>query len=255
VNLNGRGHDLKGHAPFSNAPLLKLDDLTPAVFLERRNRFVGSAEIDGERDIIHVADPGRLTELLYPGNRILLRKAPEGSPRKTRWSLMAAMGQEDWVLLNTFLHREVAQGILTDPCISPFGRLRQWKAEASPQGFRSRFDFLLHPEGSGPVWLEVKGCTLRDGQRALFPDAPTTRGTRHLRELTQLSEEGCICAVMFLVFPAGVRCFAPNRDTDPDFHAAFLEAVGAGVGIYPLALRFNGSVVMYRGSIPVCGMA
>lgn len=246
---------MKEHAPFSNTPLLTLTDLLPAVFLERRNRFVGSAEIHGERDFIHVADPGRLTELLYPGNRILLRKAPEGSQRKTRWSLMAAMGEENWVLLNTFLHRKIAEVILSDPSVSPFGLLREWKAEVSPPGFRSRFDFLLEPEGSPPVWLEVKGCTLKDGHQALFPDAPTTRGTRHLRELAELSEEGCICAVMFLVFPAGVRCFAPNPDTDPDFHAAFLEAVAAGVEIYPLSLRFNGAEVTYRGSIPLCGKA
>ncbi|MBN2587956.1 MAG: DNA/RNA nuclease SfsA [Candidatus Fermentibacteraceae bacterium] len=243
---------MKSRAPFPHLPLLTLSNLRPAVFLRRRNRFVGIAEIGGSRFDIHVADPGRLTELLYPGNSILVRPAPIGSHRRTRWSLMAGMGESGWVLLNTFLHRRIAESLLSKPAISPFGELRAWKAEVCPAGFASRFDFHLEPEEGGPVWLEVKGCTLKRGRRALFPDAPTTRGTRHMKELAVLSRDGNRCAVMFLVFPGGVQCFAPNGMTDPDFEAAFREALDSGVTVHPLQLGFNGSEVTFSDMLPIC---
>ncbi len=243
---------MKSRAPFPHPPLLTLTDLRPAVFLRRRNRFVGIAEIEGSRFDIHVADPGRLTELLYPGNRILVRPAPTGSHRRTHWSLMAGMGGSGWVLLNTFLHRRIAESLLSEPVISPFGKLKAWKAEVSPSGCASRFDFLLEPEGSEPVWLEVKGCTLKQGSRALFPDAPTTRGTRHMKELAELSRTGNRCAVMFLVFPGGVQCFAPNGSTDPDFESAFREALDSGVTVHPLQLNFSGTEVTFSGRLSIC---
>jgi sugar fermentation stimulation protein A len=210
------------------------------------------AEIEGKAAEIHVADPGRLRELLYPGNSVLLKAAPRNSHRKTSWSLIAGMGESGWVLLNTFLHRRIAENILADPQVSPFGRLRGWRAEVTPQGCTSRFDFLLEPEGSCPVWLEVKGCSLKAGERALFPDAPTTRGARHLRELGELSANGCRCAVMFLVFPAEVVCFAPNGATDPDFEQAFRDSMDMGVSVHPVHLSFTGSQVTYSGILPLC---
>lgn len=239
-------------APSPDAPLMELRDLRVGVFVTRKNRFVGVAEIDGERSEIHVADPGRLRELLYPGNRVLVRAVPSSSPRRTRWSLVAGMGGDGWVLLNTFLHRRLAESILSRPGISPFGPLRGWRAEVSPSGLSSRFDFLLNPDGPDEVWLEVKGCTLKAGDRALFPDAPTTRGARHLRELAGLSREGGGCAVMFLVFPSGVGCFAPNRVMDREFGSAFAEALDAGVVFHFLRLSFNGVEVVYEGTLPLC---
>ena len=243
---------MKDRAPFSRSPLLTLKDLRPAVFLERKNRFVAVVEMDGCRERVHVADPGRLRELLYPGNAILVRRAERASGRKTLWSLMAGMGENGWVLLNTFLHRRIAENLLQDPSISPFGKLAAMRAEVTPSGCSSRFDFMLRPEGGERVWLEVKGCTLRKGALALFPDAPTTRGARHLRELGALAGKGEICAVMFLVFPEGVQCFAPNEEMDPDFSMAFRNAVASGVSVHPVGLSFDGSRVVWQGTIPLC---
>jgi sugar fermentation stimulation protein A len=243
---------MKKRAPSSNPVLMKLEDLKEARFLQRENRFVGMAEVAGRRERIHIADPGRLTELLYPGNRLLVRRAPEGSDRRTAWSLMAGSGVSGWVLLNTFLHRKLSEAILMNPSISPFGQLDGLRAEVSHPDFASRFDFLLNPGSSTGTWLEVKGCTLKDGRKALFPDAPTTRGTRHLVELTELVRRGENCAVMFLVFPEGIDCLAPNGDTDPDFRDAFLQAVDSGVEIHPLKLSFDGKNVTYVKNLRVC---
>ena len=242
---------MQNRVPFSKTQLLTIHDLLPAIFLKRLNRFVGIAYFKRNEEQIHVADPGRLTELLYPGNSILVKKAPEGTTRKTMWSLMAARGSEGWVLLNTFLHRRIAENILSRPDISPFGELKNFRAEVTPRGFQSRFDFLLEPKDSAPVWLEVKGCTLLKGKTALFPDAPTTRGTRHMRELAELAERGERAAVMFLVFPVGAECFAVNGDTDPDFHEAFGNAQDSGVGVFPLRLNFDGERVLYQRKLSV----
>ncbi|OPL18127.1 MAG: hypothetical protein AVO35_06385 [Candidatus Aegiribacteria sp. MLS_C] len=243
---------MNSDAPALHSSLMELRDLSSGVFLRRKNRFVGIVEIGGERSEIHVADPGRLRELLYPGNRVLVMAAGEASTRRTRWSLVAGRGDKGWVLLNTTLHRKLAESILARPGISPFAQLRGWKAEVSPSGISSRFDFLLDPDGPEPVWLEVKGCTLKSGDRALFPDAPTTRGTRHLRDLAGLSREGSRCAVVFLVFPPGVGCFAPNSAMDPDFASAFADALDAGVDFHFLRLDFDGERVLYEGALPLC---
>ena len=242
---------MKTCAPSSHGPLLKLPSLQRAEFLKRLNRFVGTARIQGRQQKIHIADPGRLNELLYTGNTIMVKPAPKDSSRKTAWSLMAARGENGWVLLNTFLHRRIAENILRDPEISPFGELKSFRAEVTPEGFKSRFDFLLKPKSSAPVWLEVKGCTLLKGKTALFPDAPTTRGTRHMLELKELSGRGEGAAVMFLVFPQGAECFAANGDTDPDFHEAFGNAQDSGVEVFPLRLDFDGERVLFQRKLPV----
>lgn len=237
-------------SPQEPVKLLELNELYEARFNLRRNRFTGDVLLEGETVRIHVPDPGRLTELLYPGNSVLVRRAPADSNRKTAWSLIAAREPSGWVLVNTFLHRSISQAILSRPDISPFGAIGSFRAEVTPEGCASRFDFLLTWPDGRRLWLETKGCTLKEGSCALFPDAPTTRGTRHLRELAELAASGQECALMFLIFPGDIRLFSANRRTDPDFADALDNAVKEGVGVYPLALNFDGRAIWFKGSIP-----
>lgn len=232
--------------------LLKLDGLLEGTFLGRPNRFICEFSTEGQAHLAHVADPGRLVELLYPDNRILVRRAPDGTGRKTGWSLMAAMGERGWVLVNTSLHRRLAASILSDPEISPFGPISDLRAEVVHPWGRSRFDFLLKTSPSGSdLWVEVKGCTLVREMVALFPDAPTTRGTRHLGELTSIKAAGGSAAVMFLVFAEGCTHLEPNGSTDPAFSQALDLAEGSGVMIRAVELGFDGSSLLFRGEIPV----
>lgn len=244
------GYLCMSEADGNTVPLLTLEDLQPAIFRNRPNRFIGIAELDGVPVRLHIPDPGRLKELLYQGNSILIRKAPEGSSRRTSWSLIAASGSSGWVPVNTFLHRRISEAILRDPGISPFGELTGLKAEVTPESMRSRFDFRIELPGGRKIWLEVKGCTLKEGEAALFPDAPTARGTRHLRELAELSLDGACCSVMFLVFPGNVSYFMPNIQTDPEFTDAFYCAVEAGVEMHPVRLGFDGRDITFRGTLP-----
>lgn len=217
-----------------------------AVFLERPNRFLGIAEIDGVRERIHVPDPGRLRELLYPRAGILVRRAPSGSKRKTAWTLMAARSPhgDGWILTNSLLHGSIAHRLLSSPSLSPFGEATEVRAEVPVGG--SRLDFRLQTPELGTVYVEVKGCTLVEDGEGLFPDAPTSRGRRHMEELATLARAGTAAAVLFLVFgPA--RLVGPNPATDPAFAESFWSAVRSGVRVHAHRVAYDGEKVVSAG--------
>ncbi len=223
--------------------LLSITNTEPAVFLSRPNRFLLLAETaSGETVKVHVPDPGRLKELLYEKNKLLIIPAPENSLRKTKWSLVAAEDSTGWILVNTSFHRQIATSLFTGRH-SPLPFPDELKAEVRSPSGKSRFDFLINDE----IWVEVKGCTLRKGKEALFPDAPTARGLKHLKELTELALQGRKAVIVFLVFVREVENFAANRNTDPNFASALETAIHAGVQIYPVQLSFNGKMVEYTG--------
>jgi sugar fermentation stimulation protein A len=114
----------------------------------------------------------------------------------------------------------------------------------------SRLDFLAETN-NGPVWIETKGCTLCRNGVALSPDAPTSRGKRHLEHLREIRMNGERAAVVVLVFRPDAEAFAPNAQTDPGFAEAFWSAVDAGVKVYPLLLEFRPPILGFKGAIPV----
>lgn len=222
--------------------------------ISRPNRFLLISDVempDGtvyRSEKVHVHDPGRLKEILYPGNIIQLRKADKEG-RKTSWDLVSGKVEEKWVLVNSSYHRYIAESILSS-ALSPLGRLFSIRAEV--RAGASRLDFLLTGEDGKVHYIEVKGCTLSRDGRALFPDAPTTRGTRHLRELIRLKEEGYESDVLVLVLAPDTECFIPNAECDPEFAGAFRDAVLAGVNVHPIALEFDGMNVSYSRVLPLC---
>lgn len=224
-----------------SSKLLTIPNCVSAVFVARPNRFLLTARsASGEILRVHVADPGRLEELLYSGNDLLVIPAPVGTVRKTQWSLVGARDSTGWILVNTSFHRKIATSLLTGSC-SPLGFSTRLKAEVKSPSGDSRFDFLLNDD----TWVEIKGCTLKKNNKALFPDAPTPRGLKHLTELTELAMAKKKTAVIFLVFVRKVDFFTPNKDTDPHFTTALAKAVNAGVKVYPVQLSFDGHTVKY----------
>ncbi|OYT46650.1 DNA/RNA nuclease SfsA [Thermoplasmatales archaeon ex4484_6] len=222
--------------------------------ISRPNRFLLLADVelpDGtvyRNEKVHVHDPGRLKEILYPGNVVQLRKA-DREGRRTSWDLVSGKVGGKWVLVNSSYHRYIAESILSSP-FSPVGRFSSLRAEV--RAGASRLDFHLTVEDGKVHYVEVKGCTLSRDGRALFPDAPTTRGTRHLRELIRLKEEGCESDVLVLVLAPDTECFIPNAKCDPEFARAFRDAVLAGVNVHPVALEFDGMNVSYGRVLPLC---
>ncbi len=236
--------------------MIELTDIpydTEAVFAGRPNRFLALVDIvsPGKEKAVkaHVHDPGRLKELLYEGNRLLLKKAVNPN-RKTAYDVIAAEYRGYTILINSAYHRKISEKIFNDKKISPFGKIADLRAEV--RYGKSRFDFLLTGDSGEEIWVETKGCTLTIDGKAQFPDAPTTRGRRHLEELMQIRKEGKRAAVVFLVFRPDSICFGPKRDTDPEFSHTLEEAHRQGVEIYPLLLEYKDGIVSYKKVIELC---
>jgi sugar fermentation stimulation protein A len=232
--------------------LLKIPWDCQGTLVSRPNRFLAIVDVETNKGIlkgekVHVRDPGRLKELLYPGNRVLVRHKT-GPNRKTQWEIIAAW-DSDWILINSGYHRAIAEAILNNPDISPFGKLDRIRAEVTVG--HSRLDFMLESDG-GQIALEIKGCTLEIDGVALFPDAPTERGARHVQTLMDITYEGQRAAMMILVLRPDAACFKPNEKTDPKFADVFQKARKLGVEIYSVKLSYEDSSIIFHEIIPVC---
>jgi sugar fermentation stimulation protein A len=236
-------------------PVMEIPYDAKATFISRPNRFLGIVDITTPKknrrknEKVHVHDPGRLKELLYAGNKVLLRRA-KGTGRKTKWDLIAAMYDKIWILVHSGFHREIAEWVLGNKKVSPFKNVKEIKPEA--KFGKSRLDFLLTKKNKKKVWVEVKGCTLAVDGVALFPDAPTIRGTRHVRHLIEAKKKGDEAAIIILVFRGDAKCFAPYAETDPEFAKTFFGALEVGVEVHPLKFSYKDKVISYVGEIPVC---
>jgi len=217
---------------------------TEARFLSRPNRFLVRV-VRGRRAFsAFLPNPGRLEELLLP--RAILRVCPAPDlRRKTRYDVLAVRSGEEWVSLDTRLANATLAAALDRKGLPEFEEFRRYRREVSALG--SRFDFLL--EGARRCWLEVKHCSLvRDGT-ALFPDAPTERGVRHLEGLSQLARQGDRAACLFLVVRSA-RSFAPNEATDPAFASALRSAARDGVEVYARRGFLRGRNLLVGRAIP-----
>ncbi|MGM0508888.1 MAG: DNA/RNA nuclease SfsA [Fusobacteriota bacterium] len=227
--------------------ILKIQIDKVGTFLSRPNRFLANVEIDGNEELAHVHDPGRLRELLYAGNKIQLRKA-KNKNRKTAWDVITANSDDGWILINSSFHRWISEGILKNERINPLGKISDLKAEVKYNN--SRLDFVVMDEQKREVWIETKGCSLSENGVAKFPDAPTKRGTRHLEELIEIKKSGKRAAVFFLVLRKS-KYFTPKKDTDPLFSKTFYEAKKQGVEIYPIQLIYKDGIISYDSILDI----
>lgn len=214
-----------------------------AKFLERPNRFICKAKLENNEIVIaHVHDSGRIKELLYPENTIFLRKAKDMSKRKTEWDLISALAEDgEEILLNSAFHRYISETILKDPEISPFGKVDSVKAEV--KNGHSRLDYMLEKDGE-KIWVEVKGVSLSVNKKAIFPDAPSERATKHLNTLMEIKNNGERAGVLLLVFRDS-NSFVPNIETDKLFFETFYKAYKNGIEIYPVQLKLENGNIYY----------
>lgn len=204
---------------------MRYDHICAGTFIERPNRFVAIVEIDGARERVHVKNTGRCQELLEHGNRVYL-EASENPARKTRRDLVA-VERRDGRLINM---DSMAANVAAEEWLAcgGLGEIEDLRAEVRMGD--SRFDFC-GMQGGRRLVVEVKGCTLESGGVARFPDAPTLRGVKHVRELAQLSREGCRCVLLIVIQMKGARRFRPNWETHAEFGDALIAAQAAGVEI------------------------
>ncbi len=193
-------------------------------FRARSNRFIAHIVIDGKEEICHVKNTGRCRELLPEGAQVFCADCLSPA-RKTRYDLIAA--QKGSRLIN--MDSQAPNAAVREWLLSGgLGRVEGIKPETTLGG--SRFDFSFIKDGR-LCFLEVKGVTLEHDGVCAFPDAPTQRGAKHLRELTRLKQEGYGAYVLFVIQMADVKYLCPNDTTDPAFGRALREAAAAGVEI------------------------
>ena len=205
---------------------MRYPNITRAVFLERLNRFVAAVELDGRRELVHVKNTGRCGEILLPGAEAYLT-APGTEGRKYRYDLVAAR-KGNGLLINIDSqapNRVAAEWLATQG----FARIIPEYSWGS-----SRMDFCLERPDGALCLLEVKGCNLERNGIGYFPDAPTQRGVRHIRELIQARRQGLSAALAFVIQMDGVREVRAEQVIHPEFHAALRDAEGAGVCILDL---------------------
>lgn len=214
----------------------------PAEFVRRINRFTAEVRINGQMEIIHVKNTGRLRELLLPKAKVTLQKA--GDPnRKTAYDLISVYKPRlEWVNIDS-----LAPNILMRQYLETMDFYDLVKPEY--QYGDSRIDFYME-HGTDRYLTEVKGCTLADDQKkgiGLFPDAPTERGVKHLHELTRASREGYHCSIAFVIQMNGIHLVYPNDETQPEFRKALEEAVHAGVQVNCLSCHVEADRIKISG--------
>lgn len=206
-----------------------------AVFLSRPNRFTVVCNLNGKKVEAYLPNPGRLWELLFPHRTIVYLEEPSAKDRRLRYTAVAVEREGRPVMLHTHRANMVAEHLIKE------GRVPGLEdAEIAGREVRigeSRFDFLLERDGQSII-LEVKSCTLFSEHVAMFPDAVTARGKRHVEELASLSKEGVLGAVLFIVNNPDVDFFMPEYHTDLAF-ARTLRSVKDRIGIIPLAIGWN----------------
>ena len=193
-------------------------DLIRATFLDRPNRFVIHCATAAGPVTAYLPNPGRLWELLLPGRTVYLVPKPPGGAGVLTHMAVAVEREGIPLLLHTHINNAVAASLLAQRRIPGLEEARVVRAEATVG--HSRFDFLLSLHGR-PFYLEVKSCTLVSGKIAMFPDAVTARGRRHLEELAALNRGGTPCGVLFLVHWGQARWFLPDYHTDLAFARTF----------------------------------
>ena len=201
---------------------MKYDNITRATFIKRPNRFIAEVEIDGHKEIVHVKNTGRCKELLIPGCEVWLT-APGTPDRKTEYDLVAVR-KENGILFNIDSQ-------------APNKVVKEWLAT---QGFdrvipeytygNSRIDFYVE-RGNELFLMEVKGCTLEIDGIGYFPDAPTERGVKHIRELIKAKKAGYHAMLVFVIQMDGVTEVRANIETHPEFGEALDDAKKAGVEV------------------------
>ena len=217
---------------------LKYANTVKAEFTERPNRLIAIVKLMGKRETVHVKNTGRCRELLVPGCEVWLT-APDTPGRKTKYDLIAV--------------RKSTGALFNIDSQAPNKVMREW---LDTQGYdkvvpeytygESRIDFCME-RGGEKYLMEVKGCTLEEDGVGYFPDAPTERGVRHIRELIKAKAEGFNAAIAFVIQTEGVSEVRANTATHPEFGAALEEARQAGVKVLFFTCRVTPDSLVITG--------
>lgn len=208
--------------------MVRYREIVEGIFIDRPNRFIAHVDIEGVVNTVHVKNTGRCKELLIPKTPVRL-EVSDNPNRKTLYDLVAVYKKNfGWINMDSQAPNKVVKEWLETKdydYIKPEYKYGD-----------SRIDFYMR-KGNQEYLMEVKGCTLEIDGIGYFPDAPTTRGIKHLRELIKAKRAGYECAVAFVIQMEGINEVRPNIDTHPEFGVALQEAKEAGVKILYLTCK------------------
>ncbi|MFN7953195.1 MAG: DNA/RNA nuclease SfsA [bacterium] len=243
---------MHGEAEPVCVPLGRGAELVEATFIDRPNRFLVRARLDGHVVEAHLADRGRLAETLLPGVGLVLARAT-GAARKTQFQAVAAWRDGALASIDTQLPNRLVEAALRARALAPFARYDRVRPEAKRGA--SRFDFEVSNAAAERCTIEVKSVGLELDGIGLFPDAPTSRGLRHLAELAELARGGEPAAVVFVVPSARARAMRVHRAIDPDFAVGLVGAASAGVEVLAYACPLTLAGIVLGPRIPVLDLA
>lgn len=204
---------------------MRYRNIEEVTFLKRPNRFIAHVEINGRVEVCHVKNTGRCRELLVPGALVFLEKS-DNLNRKTQYDLIAVRKGERLINMDSQIPNAAAEEWLKAGNL--FGKDARIKREVTYGN--SRFDLYIE-SGQRKIFMEVKGVTLEEDGIVRFPDAPTQRGVKHIKELCQCIKDGYEAYIMFVIQMEDVKYFEPNYETHAEFGETLKEAERAGVHI------------------------
>jgi len=204
---------------------MKYDNILKGKFISRPNRFIAHIEINGKVEICHVKNTGRCKELLIPNAKVFVQEN-NNSKRKTKFSLISVIKEKKLINMDSQIPNKIVHEWISD------GNLIKDITLIKPESKykNSRFDFYIETENR-KAFIEVKGVTLENQGVVKFPDAPTERGIKHVKELCECMKEGYDAYIIFVVQMKNVLHFEPNVETHKEFAEALKEAKKQGVNI------------------------
>ena len=223
---------------------MRYENIVSGKFLSRPNRFIAYVEIYGIETVCHVKNTGRCKELLVPGAQVYCEKSLNPN-RKTAYDLIAVQKGDRLINMDSQAPNAAAKDWLLK---GGLGKIQDLKPESFHKD--SRFDFSFIKDGK-PCLLEVKGVTLETAGVCAFPDAPTTRGAKHLSGLAEATKDSYSAYVLFVIQMENVKYLHPNDATDPAFCKALREAAAAGVKILAMDCRVTPDTMTINQSVEV----
>lgn len=224
---------------------MKYRDIKKGIFISRPNRFIANVIVDGKMEIAHVKNTGRCRELLLEGATVYLQHH-ENINRSTKWSLIGVQKGDRLINIDSQAPNKVIYEWLKEGKF--LGNIKSIKPEFTYG--ESRIDFLVVTD-TDKVLIEVKGVTLEENNVAMFPDAPTKRGVKHVAELCKSLDEGFKAYVVFVIQMEGVLYFIPNVKMHKEFADVLIQADKKGVGILAMDCEVGEDCMKVRNKVRV----
>ena len=229
---------------------MRYENIHKGTFIKRPNRFVALVEIGGKEELVHVKNTGRCSEILTKGCTVYLNRQ-NGENRKTKYDLVAAEK----------VRRNLSPLLINIDSQIPNYAVEEWLKNSglfSEEAIikrevtygNSRFDFYIEDKGE-KIFLEVKGVTQEHDGVAMFPDAPTLRGVKHLKELTVCIADGYKAFVLFVIQMNEIKKFTPNDVIHKDFGDALRSASNAGVKLIAMDCDVTPDSMKIRNEVPI----